>query len=128
MADQIFSANSFDGILCPMIDARRMEVYCLLMDSETNIIQSATAKVIDEESFADLLTNHKIAFFGNGSSKCKNVIRHENAIYIDGVYPRASSLGTLAFNRWQEGHVEDIEHFEPFYLKGFVAKKPKTLI
>ena len=128
MAHQILSANSFDVILCPMIDARRMEVYCLLMDSDANIAQPATAMVIDELSFSNLLINHKIVFFGNGAAKCKNVLRHENAVYIDGIYPRASSLGALAFGLWEKKQFEDLEHFEPFYLKGFVAKKPKTLI
>jgi tRNA threonylcarbamoyladenosine biosynthesis protein TsaB len=128
MAYQIMTANSLDAILCPMIDARRMEVYCLLMNSDANIAKQATAMVIDEESFSDLLINHKIIFFGNGSSKCKNVLRHENAVYVDGIYPRASSLGAIAFKRWEKSQFEDVEHFEPFYLKGFVAKKPKTLI
>ena len=128
MAYQVMSANSFNALLCPMIDARRMEVYCLLMDSDANIVQQATAMVIDELSFSDLLVDQKILFFGNGSSKCKSVIRNENAVYVDGVYPKASSLGALAFERWEKNQFEDLEHFEPFYLKGFVAKKPKTLI
>lgn len=128
MSCQVVPSNFSNAILCPMIDARRMEVYCLLMDSNTNIIQPATAMVIDELSFSDLLVNHKIIFFGNGSSKCKNVFRHENALFVDGIYPRSSSLGTLAFERWEKNQFEDLGHFEPFYLKGFVAKKPKTLI
>jgi len=120
--------NFSDYFFCPMIDARRMEVYCLLTDAVGKTIVPIEAKIIDENSFSDFLENHKIIFFGNGAEKCKNVVRHINAIFVEGIYPRASALGSLAFQRWKENNIEDLSHYEPFYLKNFVAKKSKALI
>lgn len=128
MAGQMRATNATDAIMCPMIDARRMEVYCLLMDSDFKIIHPTAAVVIDETSFASLLADRKIIFFGNGSGKCKDIINHENSIFVDNVFPRASFLGVMGFQRWREKHFENVEQFEPFYLKSFTAKKPKTLI
>ncbi len=129
MAHQMKKTFGFsDYLLCPMIDARRMEVYCLLTDGSGTITLPVDARVIDDKSFFDFLENQKIVFFGNGAVKCKSIIEHKNAIFIEGVYPNASALGQLAFHKWKENIFEDLSHYEPFYLKSFVAKKPRALI
>jgi tRNA threonylcarbamoyladenosine biosynthesis protein TsaB len=84
------------------------------------------AKIIDETSFAELLEKQRIIFFGDGAAKCKSAITHSNAIFIDNITPLASALGVLAYVKFQERQVEDLVHFEPFYLKDFLIKKPAS--
>ena len=127
LAAQIGEFNLTRAWLCPMIDARRMEVYCLLADADQNIIQPVEARIIDESSFAKELETTPIIFFGDGASKCREVIRHPNALFIDGVTPSASHLGRLGWRKYQEEAVEDLAQFEPFYLKEFRVKKPAQL-
>jgi tRNA threonylcarbamoyladenosine biosynthesis protein TsaB len=116
-------------ILCPMIDARRMEVYHLLKDPNFQTIQETTNLVVDENSFADLLKDQSICFFGNGATKCKEVLnQHSNAIFADDIQASASSIGVLANMKFIDQEFEDLAYFEPFYLKEFVAGKPKKLV
>ena len=110
--------------LCPMIDARRMEVYCQMFDDEMNVLQPIEAKVIDEESFKDSLSSHKIIFFGDGAAKCKTVITHANAFFISDIVPSAKELGFLASEKFLKNEFENLVSFEPFYLKEFLIKKP----
>ncbi|MCC5927678.1 MAG: tRNA (adenosine(37)-N6)-threonylcarbamoyltransferase complex dimerization subunit type 1 TsaB [Cyclobacteriaceae bacterium] len=115
-----------DILLCPMLDARRMEVYSCIYDHQLQAITETEAIVIDSESFTSFLGNAKIAFFGNGAAKCKNVIQHPNAIFIDGIHPSAKDIGTLACRKFATSSFEDLPAYEPFYLKEFLAKKPKS--
>lgn len=115
--------NKDNAFLCPMIDARRMEVYCLVADAELHLVEPVSALIIDEGSFAELLNSSKVLFFGNGAGKCKGVIRHDNAAFLDGVVPLASFLGQIAEKKFAAGEFEDLVEFKPFYLKEFVAKK-----
>ncbi len=117
-----------DTLLCPMIDARRMEVYTSVYDSSLNIIQPTTAKIIEENSFESLLSKHKVAFFGDGAFKCKELINHPNAIFIDVVYPLASNMVDISLKAYKKEQFENVAYFEPFYLKDFVATKPKNKI
>lgn len=117
-----------DVLLCPMIDARRMEVYTSVFDSSLNIIEPTTAKIIDEESFLNLLSNSKVAFFGDGAFKCKDLITHPNAIFLPNIHPLASGMGGLSFEAYSANDFEDVAYFEPFYLKDFVATKPKNKV
>jgi tRNA threonylcarbamoyladenosine biosynthesis protein TsaB len=110
--------------LCPMIDARRMEVYCQLFDREMDTMQTIEAKVIDEESFKESLTNHRIIFFGDGAAKCKSAIKHPNAFFVDAIVPSAKELGILASEKFLKNELENLVSFEPFYLKEFLIKKP----
>jgi tRNA threonylcarbamoyladenosine biosynthesis protein TsaB len=122
-----FSDEAIDGknaILCPMLDARRMEVYCALMDRNLNYIEPVQAKVIDGKSFIEILESKPVFFFGDGADKCKSMIDHANAHFYPGVAPLASSLGELGFKKWNKGEYEDLVSFEPFYLKDFLIKKP----
>jgi tRNA threonylcarbamoyladenosine biosynthesis protein TsaB len=111
--------------LCPMLDARRMEVYCLIADVELNVLESTASRIIDERSFDTWFARGRILFFGNGSEKCKEIIRHPNATFVDGIIPSAARLGELAFRKFEDRAFEDLSSFEPLYLKDFVAKKPK---
>ena len=117
-----------DTLLCPMIDARRMEVYTSVYDSSLNILQSTTAKIIDEKNFEALLSKHKVAFFGDGAFKCKELINHPNAIFIDDVYPLASNMVDMSLKAYKDEQFENVAYFEPFYLKDFVATKPKNKV
>lgn len=111
-------------MLCPMLDARRMEVYCLVMDSDFSLIEKTQAKIIDENAFKGLLQKNKIIFFGNGANKCKEMINSANAMFIDDIYPSAVQVGELAWDKHNKNQFEDVAYFEPFYLKDFIAKKP----
>ncbi|MEI9919737.1 MAG: tRNA (adenosine(37)-N6)-threonylcarbamoyltransferase complex dimerization subunit type 1 TsaB [Bacteroidota bacterium] len=130
MANQI-RYSLFDiqySLLCPMIDARRMEVYTMLLDRTLNVVSPVEAKVIDEHSYEDHLQKNKILFFGNGADKCKSTITHPNAIFIDNIFPSAEHMGSIAFEKFKSNMFEDLADFEPAYLKDFIAKKPKSLV
>lgn len=127
LAAQVSQVNLTRAWLCPMIDARRMEVYCLLADADQNILQPVEAKVIDEASFAEELHSTPIIFFGDGAAKCSEIIKHPNAFFITGVTPSAAHLGGLAWRKFHESAIEDLVHYEPFYLKEFRVKKPTKL-
>ena len=124
LAYQMSEVNISKAFLCPMIDARRMEVYCLLTDDKLNVKQPTEPKVIDELSFSDQLENQPIVFFGNGSAKCKNIITHRNALFIKDIYPSAKQVGMMAYQKLLDKEVEDVSNAEPFYLKEFLIKKP----
>jgi len=127
LAWQVQDKQRMNGLLCPMIDAKRMEVYCQVMNSDLQIISPVQAKVIDETSFKELLQDHKLFFFGDGAEKCKSVVNHVNANFIDDVYPSASALGRIAFLKFRKKEFEDLKDFVPFYLKDFVEKKAQTV-
>ncbi len=110
-----------DTLLCPMIDARRMEVYTALYDRELNTIEEVRPQVVEADTFNYVLDKHKVCFFGDGADKCKAVISHPNAIFIDNIRPDAMYMMPLAIKQLAEGKTEDTAYFEPFYLKEFVA-------
>ena len=128
LAFQASPLNTSGSLLCPMLDARRMEVYCLISDPALNLVEPVSAKVIDQNSFSELLEHNRVLFFGNGAEKCKQVITHPNAAFLDGIFPSASALGVIAAGKFQRKEFEDLVHFQPFYLKEFVAKKSGTSI
>ncbi|MBR3519378.1 MAG: tRNA (adenosine(37)-N6)-threonylcarbamoyltransferase complex dimerization subunit type 1 TsaB [Paludibacteraceae bacterium] len=115
-----------DAWLCPMIDARRMEVYTALFDGELNLKREISADIIDENSYADILQEKKIICFGNGASKCKETLTHPNISFVDGIYPLASNMADLAEKSFAEKDFKDVAYFEPFYLKEFVATVSKN--
>jgi tRNA threonylcarbamoyladenosine biosynthesis protein TsaB len=123
LAFQMKEYNLHQAYLCPMIDARRMEVYCLVIDSTLSIVQPTEARVIDESSFKEYLDKSRVVFFGDGSDKCKDLIAHENANFVSGVYPKASHLGLMAFEKYRKNEVENLVNFEPHYLKEFMIKQ-----
>lgn len=115
--------NKNQALLCPMIDARRMEVYCLLMDAKGKLLEAAHPQVIEENSFQKWLNNHLVVFFGDGAAKCKPLLsRHSNALFIDDIYPTAQHVGNLAYYQFQKGIFEEQDHFVPLYLKNFLKQ------
>lgn len=117
-----------DALLCPMIDARRMEVYTAVYDRALKPVVDTCAKVIDESSFAELLEQHPVYFFGNGASKCRGCIEHPNAHFVDGILPLAKNMCPLSEKAHVREEFKDVAYFEPFYLKEFVATKSKKLL
>ncbi len=124
LAYQMNKRNVSNAYLCPMIDARRMEVYCEVFDSSLKIVKSIEAKVIEPSSFVDLLEENEIIFFGDGSDKCKEQITHPKAKFVSGIYASASEMGELIYQKFQKQRFEDLTSFEPHYLKEFMIKKP----
>lgn len=122
-----FSGEGQGGALfCPMIDARRMEVYTALYNSKFEIIEPISAKIIDENSFANFLEKNKVVFFGDGAEKCKSILNnHPNAVFIDNVEPSAQYVNQLASSKFKQVIFEDVAYFEPYYLKEFLATTPK---
>ena len=114
--------------LCPMIDARRMEVYTALFSASGDMVEPIVARIIQEDSFKDTLEQNQVVFFGNGSAKCRNIISHPNAIFLDGIETSAGNMIQMAESAWQQKKFEDLAYFEPFYLKEFIATIPKNKI
>lgn len=117
-----------NALFCPMIDARRMEVYAAVYDRALRPVREISADIIDEHSYEELLNENPIYFFGNGAAKCKEKIQHVNAHFIDDIHPLAEWMFPLAERAFAEGKFEDVAYFEPFYLKEFVASTPKKLL
>ena len=107
---------------CPMIDAKRMEVYCAVYDGKLKEIKKTSAEIIEENSFVDLLKANKIIFFGDGAEKCKSKITHQNAVFENKFSPSAQFMIPIAEKFFLENKFEDVAYFEPFYLKDFVGK------
>jgi len=117
-----------DALLCPMIDARRMEVYAAIYDRALNTVRDIAADIVDENSYIEFLDKQPVYFFGDGASKCKEKITHPNAHFIDNILPLAGMMFPLAEKAIAEKDFKDVAYFEPFYLKEFVASKPKKLL
>lgn len=117
-----------EALFCPMIDARRMEVYTAVYDRALRPVHDTAAVVVDEHSFDDVLDGHEVWFFGNGAAKCKDKLKHPNAHFIDGIVPLARMMTPLAEQTLARGDIKDTAYFEPFYLKEFVATKPRKLL
>jgi tRNA threonylcarbamoyladenosine biosynthesis protein TsaB len=115
-------------LFCPMIDARRMEVYYTIYDTTGRILKNISAGVIDRDSFRDIPESHKIVFFGDGAAKCKNVITRGNIQFYDDYRISASHMSRPAFKALEERQFEDIAYSEPLYLKDFITTKPRKNI
>lgn len=114
-------------LLCPMLDARRMEVYCGLYNNLGMEMREVRAEIIDTDSFSGYLENGTVLFGGDGAAKCKPLLREQkNARFIDGFEASAKFMIPLAELKFRTGQVEDLAYFEPFYLKEFIAGKPSV--
>ncbi|MEC8853065.1 MAG: tRNA (adenosine(37)-N6)-threonylcarbamoyltransferase complex dimerization subunit type 1 TsaB [Bacteroidota bacterium] len=109
-------------LYCPMIDARRMEVYNAFYNSTNKEIRGIQADIIEACSYQKEL-DKKVLFFGDGAEKCKQMIQHPNARFIDGIFPSSKDMLEIANEKFAEKDFEDIAYFEPFYLKDFVTGK-----
>ena len=117
-----------DALLCPMLDARRMEVYAQLFTRSLREVRPIQADVVDADTYREYLDKHPVYFFGNGAMKCKEVIDHPNAHFIEGIEALAKNMLPLAERRMAREEFEDVAYFVPFYLKDFVAKQPRKLL
>ena len=117
-----------NALLCPMIDARRMEVYASLNDRALKPVRDIQADVVDSDTYRKWLDERPVYFFGNGAAKCIEIINHPNAHLIDGIEPLAKWMMPLAEKKMLNNIHEDVAYYVPFYLKDFVAKTPKKLL
>ena len=117
-----------DALLCPMLDARRMEVYAAIYDRALKSVRPISADVVDADTYRQWLDQRPVYFFGNGAAKCMPVINHPNAILLEGVEPLARWMQPLAERRLLNGLTEDVAYYEPFYLEDFLAKAPRDLL
>ncbi|TFG44532.1 MAG: tRNA (adenosine(37)-N6)-threonylcarbamoyltransferase complex dimerization subunit type 1 TsaB [Bacteroidia bacterium] len=117
-----------DSLLVPMLDARRMEVYYSILTSGGQVVREITAEIIDEGSFKDLPDSGKVLIFGDGASKCRQVLKRDNIVFADEFQISAAYMYKPAFKSLRERHFEDIAYFEPFYLKDFITSRPKKNI
>lgn len=123
MAKQVQPFFPTDALFCPMIDARRMEVYAAILRADGTYLRPTEAVIMDEHSFTSELAENKIVFFGDGAAKCEKLLGiNPNAIFIDQVIrPSAKTVGELAVDAFQRGEFENVVSFEPFYLKDFMT-------
>lgn len=117
-----------NALLCPMIDARRMEVYAGLYDRALKPVRPVGADIVDADTYKEWLDERPVYFLGNGAAKCMEAINHPNAHLIENIVPLAKWMQPLAERRLMNDMTEDVAYFEPFYLKDYVAKMPKKLI
>ena len=114
-------------LICPMIDARRMEVFCAVFDSEGKEIRNTQAEIIEEHSFSGFLKENRIVFAGDGSEKCKTVLeKNKNALFLDDFRASAKYMISIAEQKYADTQFENLAYFEPYYLKDFIAGKPKV--
>ena len=116
-----------NAIYCPMIDARRQEVYCALFDADLDRLAETQASIIDENSFSNVYPDRKMVFFGSGADKCKSVVKRPNSVFVE---VQISSVGLIkpAVDAYERKIFENIAYFEPLYLKDFVAAQAKNKI
>jgi len=113
--------------IIPMIDARRMEVYSAVYDQQVNLVRQICAEIVDRHSFDAFLERGKTAFFGTGATKCRELFQeHPNALFPEKEFISAAHMAEQADQLLQDGLFEDLASFEPYYLKEFVAGKPKV--
>ncbi|MGL5636154.1 MAG: tRNA (adenosine(37)-N6)-threonylcarbamoyltransferase complex dimerization subunit type 1 TsaB [Bacteroidales bacterium] len=115
-------------VLCPMLDARRMEVYAAMYDLNLNPVREISAEIIDENSFAEERRENTILFFGNGAEKCKEALEDNKSLFLEDIHPLAKYMVVPAEEKFKKKEFEDIAYFEPFYLKEFVATTAKNKV
>jgi len=130
LADQVARTWTLpnDALICPMLDARRMEVYTALYDVQGRCLEPVKAMIVDENSYAERLQDHPVWFVGDGAEKCQTKIKSDHAHFEENVYPLAEAMVPLAEKAFRENKFEDVAYFEPFYLKEFVATVSKKQI
>ncbi len=128
MVSKDWSSPDLPVLFCPLMDARRMEVYTAVFDSQLSYKEPISAKIVYGNTFDSWLISNKVIFFGNGAKKCKTTITHQNAVFVDECHPLAANLALMAEECYKEKTFEDVAYFEPFYLKNFVATTPKKKV
>lgn len=116
-----------NGLIIPMIDARRMEVFCAVFTNDYKLVKGIEAKVIDEASFEEYKGKEKIYFIGDGAMKCAEVLQADNFVFNPSVvYPSAREMTEVSYQYYQENKFVDVAYFEPYYLKDFVLPTKKN--
>ncbi len=123
MASQIKPTNG--ELIIPVLDARRMEVYSAVFDSELHQIRDVQAEIIDENSFKDYFENKKIYVVGNGAEKIKGILSSPNIVYNTSLVPSSKDMAVLSWSKFLETDFEDVAYFEPYYLKDFILQTKK---
>ena len=130
MAHQVITNPGLYGLpevpmlFCPMIDARRMEVYTAFFNEKEELVRGIQADIIEPDSYLSFLEQGKVVFFGNGADKCKAILTHHNAVFLDNIKTSAAYMTDLSETAFREKRFEDVAYYEPFYLKDFVATVP----
>lgn len=119
------SPENDSDLFCPAIDARRMEIYSALFYRDGRLARETASEVIDENSYASMLQDNKILFFGTGAKKCSEAIRHPNARFNHEMVISAASMHLPARTAVREKNYADVAYFEPYYLKDFIATIPR---
>lgn len=114
-----------EGVIIPVLDARRMEVYAAVFDRAHREVEQTKSEIISDSSFAAWAEKGPVHVIGNGADKCRPVLVHPNFRFHSEIQPSARELGLLAARRYEIGQIEDLAYFEPFYLKDFIAHKKK---
>ena len=118
LANQVKNDN---GVIIPLLDARRMEVYSAVFSSKKEQIRRTKAEVIHKDSFSTFLNEGNVYFIGDGVEKFKAICNHKNAIFIENKLPSANEMGLLANNKYKKSDIENVAYFEPYYLKDFIT-------
>ncbi|WP_353138704.1 tRNA (adenosine(37)-N6)-threonylcarbamoyltransferase complex dimerization subunit type 1 TsaB [Pseudopedobacter sp.] len=124
--NRCFSVNKHT-LFCPMIDARRMEVYSAVFDDELKMVKGVEAVIVEENSFKDVLDTHIVYFFGDGAAKCEEVLgTHLNARVLDIYKNSAVDMMSIAHEKYENKNFVDVAYFEPYYLKDYIAGVKKS--
>ena len=115
-----------EGIIIPMLDARRMEVYSAIFNSQHCQVRETQAQILEEHSFKDYLEKGKAYFIGNGVNKTKELINNPNAVFVENKLPSANEMSLLAYYKYKKNDFENVAYFEPYYLKDFIGLKTKS--
>lgn len=114
-----------EGVLIPMLDARRMEVYSAVFSYRFEAIRETRAQIIGADSFSEYLEKGPVYLIGNGAVKCRELLQHPNIVFRDSLFPSAKELAALSYDLYRDARFEDAAYFEPYYLKDFIGtKKP----
>jgi tRNA threonylcarbamoyladenosine biosynthesis protein TsaB len=127
-AEFLTSNKLADFYFCPLLDARRMEVYTSVFDGKFQPAKDISAEIIDENSFNEFLSVKPTIFFGSGAEKIKPVIQHPNALFFDNYIHSAKNMLIPATEKLRQQQFEDVAYFEPFYLKDFIATVPRNKV
>jgi tRNA threonylcarbamoyladenosine biosynthesis protein TsaB len=127
MMHPVSAGQPINVLYCPMIDARRMEVYCAIFDEKGNEIRETRAEIMDENSFMEYIGKNRIVFAGDGALKCRPLFeKHPNAVFSENFQASAKFMISLSEEKFSQKKFENLAYFEPYYLKDFIAGKPKV--
>jgi tRNA threonylcarbamoyladenosine biosynthesis protein TsaB len=119
------SISISEGVIVPMLDARRMEVYAAIFSADYQLLRSIQANIIDTTSFSEYLERGPVYFLGDGAQKCQPILTHKNAIFVADQFPSAAQMAQLSFDKFSQKEFVDVAYFEPFYLKDFMIVPEK---